>query len=397
MKKILLLTLAGTLLTATLAFAGGRIHGTVHTRDGDAVTGVIRWDRNEAYWDHFLDAQKNDRVRVSNEGGLDLRLFGIRISRAAHGRGWVRSQFSVPFGELRELEAGPGKMVTLSLRNGEQVEVRESGDLGSDMRGLVVTDDRGHETEVEWRDIDRVVFTADPMDDASDRLYGTAVTDMGDFTGFVVWDRDEALPEDILDGDDEDGRRHKIPFGEIRSIETDGKRAAFVTLGSGETLRLDGTNDVDSDNRGIEITISGMGKVELEWKHLQRLDFTPAPRSPEYADYDGGDVLRGTVTTADGTSHTGNIVWDRDESHTWEALDGEIEGVRFQILFGNIVRIDRRSPDGARVRLTDGLELDLTGSNDVGKDNKGIVVHRPDGTEVEITWDEFASAVFLED
>jgi hypothetical protein len=397
MKHVALIAVLGGLaLAAPAAHAGGGgLYGTVTTLSGDSHTGKIRWDKNENYWDDYLDARKNDEVEVAEEGGLDLRVFGLQVLKTTrHGKEHVRSQFSIPVGHIREIEAGHGDLTRITLKNGETVEVRNTGDLGRHMRGVTVTGASGEVTELAWEDLDRVEFAPNP-DTASDdsRLWGTVETSVGSFTGAVVWDRDESEASDILDGD-EGGHRRKIPFGRIESIEPLGKNRARVVLRTGKDMVLSGTNDVNSQNRGIEVTLEGLGKVEVGWEQLRKVTFTSAPDSRGYDAFDGGAPIRGVVTTRDGREMRGEVIWDRDERRTWESLDGEMRGVKFQILFGNIARIDRASEASAKVTMRDGLSFDLSGSNDVNDENKGIGVIAPDGTSTEVTWEELASVDF---
>jgi len=397
MKHVaLIVVLGGLVLGARAARAGGGgLYGTVTTLGGNSYTGTIRWDKNENYWDDYLDARKNDDVEVAEEGGLDLRVFGLQVLKTTrHGKEHVRSQFTIPMGHIRSIEAGHGDLTRITIKDGETVEARNTGDLGGNMRGVTVTGASGETRELAWKDLDRVEFAPNP-DPASDstRLWGTVETTVGSFTGAVVWDRDESEDSDILDGD-RDGRRERIPFGSIAGIEPMGKSRARVVLRTGKEMVLSGTNDVNSENRGIEVTLEGLGKVEVGWEALRKVTFTPAPASRGYDAFDGGAPIRGTVTTRDGRALTGTVIWDRDERRTWESLDGEMRGVKFQILFGNIARIDRASEASARVTMRDGLSFELSGSNDVNDENKGIEVVAPDGTSTEVDWNDLASVEF---
>jgi len=65
--------LTGVVITAILmaaeAFGGGEIYGTIHTTRGETLTGPIRWDRNENFWDDELNASKRERIKQEEEGG----------------------------------------------------------------------------------------------------------------------------------------------------------------------------------------------------------------------------------------------------------------------------------------------------------------------------------------
>ena len=157
---------------------------------------------------------------------------------------------------------------------------------------------------------------------------------------------------------------------------------------------MEGTNDVNDSNRGINVIVSGLGSVEVTWEEFRSLELTPAPPSPSYADYDGGRALTGTLQMANGVSMSGRIVWDQDEAFNWETLDGASEGVEYSIPFMNIVSIEKVSDDVARVRLQDGRELLLADSNDVNLENKGIRIMPAAGSEVQIDWKTFRQVTF---
>jgi hypothetical protein len=158
-------------------------------------------------------------------------------------------------------------------------------------------------------------------------------------------------------------------------------------------LVLTGTNDVDHNHRGIIVTIPGLGSVELDYENVKRVEFDEAPASEPYGEFDGGRELAGTVQLRRGGPVSGRIVWDRDESNTWELLNGEDGHVGYNIPFTNVRSIKPLGSDASEVVLTDGRTLRLSGSN-VDADNKGLIVTKEDGTSVELGWDEIRSVEF---
>jgi hypothetical protein len=212
-----------------------------------------------------------------------------------------------------------------------------------------------------------------------------------DFTGYVTWDVDEIYSTDVLDGD-ADGRRMKIPFGEITAIERYSSWGSKITLTSGETVILEGTNDVDSSIGGIEVSDATLGSVKLDWDEFDRVSFHGTDDEVAAANFDGGAPLRGTVVTMDGERYSGQIVWDADEMYTWEMLNGDIRDIEFHIEFGNIAGI-MKTNSGAQVTLRDGRMFDLSGSNDVDRGNRGILI-RTDGRDFEVDWSDFAEVSF---
>ena len=69
--------------------------------------------------------------------------------------------------------------------------------------------------------------------------------------------------------------------------------------------------------------------------------------------------------------------------------------MEFDIEFGLIKSIEKRSSRSSLVTVLDGRTFRLRGSNDVDDDNKGIFVTLKDGSVEEILWEEFASVEFV--
>lgn len=344
--------------------ASDRLYGVVTTRGGDRHEGFLRWDRNEGSWSDVLDANKTTDGRTTRAG--------------------------IRFGHVHTLERLGRSEGLITLRSGEQVVLSGGAtDLGSGLRALRV--DRAGEGEIVlgWDDLAAVEFLPAPVEahPTEGRIRGTLETRLGhSFRGAIAWDVDEIYAGDILDGD-LDGERQRIPFGEIASIERHGSRAARVVLRSGEEMILDGTNDVDRSISGISVSDPGLGEVKVDWDAFDRVVFDDVDAAAPELAFDGGRPIEGTVVTENGERIAGRIVWDADEAYTWEMLNGEDDGVAFQIEFGRIARIERTFT-GARVELRDGRIFELSGSNDVDDGNRGVLVER--GAErVRVRWDDF--------
>jgi hypothetical protein len=393
-----------------------RIWGRVYLTSGDVVEGFIRWDRNEANWADILDGSKeippeNYQIWLdANEAGERpvrmLELKGYRITWDEEDPDFPSSAASgVRFGHLDELIVTGEDEVEVVLRSGVRVGLSGgSTDIGPSIRELIVTERSGRTRELEWEDLDRIDFFAAPPDAsaASPRLYGTVQDDRRrSYTGYISWDLDEIFEADTLDGDDEDGDRHRIPFTEIRSI-VGHRRGSEVTLKSGRTLELDGSNDVERGNRGIQISDPELGMIEVEWDEFASIRFEEAPAPRGYDAFDGGHPLMGTVLLRGGEELTGHLHWDADEQWSWEFLDGERDDVAFTIEFGKIARVERDELLGARVTLRDGRTFELEDGNDVDWDNKGLLIAPPDaapgavpdGRWRYVFWDEVVEVRF---
>ena len=387
--------IAALVLVAAFALpvgAGGEIYGTIHLEDGCSLTGPIRWDLNEVFWDDVLDAEKQEQVWVEGSSSK-VEVFGITFGD--NDGYWTHHPFKIQFGNLASLERRGSDRVRAVLKSGEKINVRPAGtDLGESMRGLVVTDRDEGEVELTWDEVDLVEFAAGPGEGLNaERLYGTVECKARAFTGFISWDKDEALTSDLLNGESNDDE-HEIPFGDIQRIERSGSRASRVTLQDGSTLRLEGTNDVNDENRGIEVLVPDLGVVKIPWDEFDEVTFQPAPPSRRYEDFDGGQRLYGTLTDDLGDTYTGYVMWDLDEQYTWEFLDGECDDLEFELPYTWIKSIHRDSRRAAEVELKNGERYLLTDSNDVDNDNKGIVIELPDGDEMEFDWYDFRSLEF---
>ena len=393
-----------------------RLYGRVTTAGGDVLEGYLRWDRNEASWADFLDGEKElPRAYFAEAEALDpvyaearrrersMEAFGVRITWDVDDDAEPELATSaVRFGRLSWLVVVDDRRARLGLKDGSEVELRaSSSDLGRSLRDLIVDDaDRGR-VELEWRDIDRIEFMEAPRGAGpprEERMHGTLVTRGGmELTGYVAWDIDEVFASDELDGEAADGEDRAIAFGEIAAIERDSRRSARVVLHTGEELILRGTNDVNDENRGIEVTDAELGRAIVPWDELDVLTFhAPETAAAPYEGFEAGGALRATVTTEAGETVEGAMRWDNDEVAGWELLDGRMDGIDLDVELDRIRAIEKLADGrGVRVTLRDGRTLELDGSNDVDRANKGIFVTPDDGVTVLVKWDEFASLVLV--
>lgn len=342
-----------------------RIYGTVHTRTGAPVTGFLRWDRNEGSWTDLLDANKY-------VDGSSSFVSGIR------------------FGHIQSIRPLGRHNALFTLRSGQEVGMTsENSDLGAALRALTVTGPTGTLAEFEWQDIESVEFERAPRRESPDnnRLHGTLTTRSGlALTGYITWDVDEIYSTDELDGD-ADGREYEIPFGAIRSISRRGAMSARVGLHSGEELVLSGSKDVNRRNGGISVSDPDLGQVKVPWDEFDNVAFHGTADEARLDHFDGGHPIEGTVVTESGDELSGTIRWDQDETHSWEMLNGQAGRADFRVEFGQIARIEKASR-GSHVTLKDGRTFDLSGSNDVNRENRGIVVESG-GQSYTVTWDDF--------
>jgi len=410
-------TKLGALLALLLTVEAGqdpgleRLYGRVYTAEGEVIEGFLRWDRNGASWTDYLDGSKEIPLEYIREAeNLDpefaaqqrdarsIVAFGTRIM-------WDEDDESEPFatdagirfGHVTSLLAVDNRTALLGLRGGGEIQLRSSStDIGRSMRRLDIDVPGEDLVSLRWRELDRIEFlpVPDGLTPSARRLYGT-VTTWGDleFTGNIAWDRDEILSTDILDG--REGREdYEIPFSDIEAIDWESSRSSLVTLRSGEVHELRGTNDVNRENRGIEISDVGFGRAIVHWEDFKSIRFHDPVRDLEWPDFDPASLLRGTVYARDGRIIEGEIRWDNDETQRWETLDGWSGDTEFDIEFGAIASITRLDEERVSVTLLDGRTFELDGAQDVDEDNQGIYVKAEGRTRRLIRWRDFDRVVF---
>lgn len=376
------------------------LYGRVITEDGDIYEGYIRWDRNEVGWHDILDGSKV--IRSNQEKDLDedrtrIRIFGITIYE--DGGDYRTRTSGIRMGHISSIEPLGGNSALLTLLNGDKVEFRNgASDIGNDNKGIEVTTSNMDKVVLKWGDVERIEFldhvpAASP--ESLKRLYGQLVTRDGfEFTGFICWDVDEALPGDILDGDDEDKERRKIRFSNIESISRNSSSSALVRLLNQDELVLRGTNDVNSSNRGILVLDPNLGQVRVSWSSFDEVVFLDYDARSIDADFPEIYSITGKVYTRDGDLFSGSIRWDNDESESWELINGEMEDIEFDIELGHIRSIQRLSSRSSEITLHDGRVFELRGSNDVNDENDGIYIIEDTGEEYRINWRDFEKVVF---
>jgi len=395
--------LAALLLTAPVAAgaqqdARGFLYGTVETDSGNRYTGLLRWGREEAFWDDHFNATKPDEPATGRlpEGyhpsSRKVEVFGLEVS-GPWDRAWATRQFVARFGDIAEIEPGRGDRAEVRMKSGTVYRLDGgSNDMGATIH---VVDASLGQVDVEWRRIRSIRFAPAPggLRPAEQRLHAKVRTSVGDFEGYLQWDKEEALTGDKLDGETDDGKV-SIEMGKIRAISRRGRRAVTLELVDGRRLEVSGSNDVDSSNRGICVEDARFGRVEIPWDVFERAELSVAPDSGRgYEEYPPGRPLSARVTARDGRTASGRIAFDLDETESWELLDGAQDDVAYAIPFDRIATISPLGRQRSEVVLASGVKLRLEGPTDVSEDNAGIAFlgpERPEGAPAYLPWDEVA-------
>lgn len=373
------------------------IYGTITTEDDETYTGQIRWGKEEAFWyDHFNSTKiENDNlIYLSRQELRELEKNDSWVSTSWFG--WSRNRyynndhnhsFTCQFGDIQSIQPQRGSRVRVQLRNGETLRLSGgSNDIGATVR---IHDSELGVIRLDWDNISDITFEKAPATIESAYgapLYGTVETTAGDFTGYIQWDHDERLAEDELNGDSKGGELD-IPFGKIKVIEKN-RRGSRVTMQSGRTFNLYGSNDVDADNRGIIVNIMGMGRVDIPWDEFHQVTFTDIPANQTLETYNESKPLSGSVITLDGETYSGNLIYDLDETFDLEILDGENDRLEYSLPFRYIQTIKPKNDRATYVTLRNGEKLLLEDKVDVTDENDGILVSTSDDDYEYIPWSE---------
>lgn len=407
--RILLGCALASILGAAAGDDGGQLYGTVVLRDGGEVSGALRWDGEEVLWIHHFNGRKagtydldqlaaRDREAILGRlPGPQLEINGrvVELARWLGGGGELKpQQFGIEFGAIAEVVPGGRDRASIRLRDGSVIEAEGgSNDLG-DPDLEVLTGD-GARRKIDWDDVERIRFAPAPAGSSRfpTHLYGRVETEIGAFEGFVEWDNDERRADERLDGE-VDGVDEEIAFGSIRSIAKEGT-GSRVILVDGVSKLMTGTNDVNAENRGIIVTGPEFGQVDIPWSAFQVVTFGRAPDDlPRFQDFAQVGPLRGTAIARDGNRLTGAVVFDLDQAHQGESLEGRAGGVLYRIPLRLIAALEPLDHRSTRVELRSGAEVVLGVRNDVTEDNSGLVVRTADGTLTYLPWSDLKRLEF---
>ncbi|MCG8606175.1 hypothetical protein MJD09_14460, partial [bacterium] len=373
----------------------GFIYGRVTSTNNNVYQGAIRWGKEETFWTDMFNATKVhnsiDQYLSHNEMESLQDFLGSGRRSRRRSRNWPgidTHEFKCRFGDIQRMDMSRGKRVLLTFKNGEEMEVSGSGDIGATIK---IMDEELGKVDLKWRRIESVEFLPTPRNldqKFGDPLYGVVSTRRGRFEGFIQWDHEECVSRDVLDGTHEDGKM-SIEFGKIKSIVKQ-RRGSLVTLKSGREFYLKGSNDVNSENRGIVIRDPRIGKILVGWRDFEEVIFDNEIRDsgPSYKDFEDARDLEGEVFTQDGESISGRIIYDIDEARDFEILDGQNGHTKFRIAFRDIESIVPRGRHHSIVRLKSGVELDLEDSRDVNRNNDGVIILSGGNRVTLVRWEE---------
>lgn len=256
---------------------------------------------------------------------------------------------------------------------------------------------------------------------ATGRIYGKVLTTEDEiFEGWIRWDKHETYWDDYLDAtkkyfistdlddelllkiygpfkvyrDEKEFRTNStigLQFGHINRIVKKSNHSALIELKDGRQLKVTGSGtDIGNSNRGIEIDDLNFGKITINWKSFESVEFMEERKNyKKQKKNDEAYRLYGIVETRNDEIFEGYIMWDNDETLSADILNGKYRGRDMEIPFEKIKSIRRDSNVASIVELQNGTRITMTGSNDVGRGHRGIIVKDLHYGELHVPWSAF--------
>lgn len=383
----------------------GLLYGRVETVEDQIWEGVLRWGREEAFWDDLFLSQKKSDPRLftyltgdeirnlepgSKDDEIDWSFWGLWKPRYPSGQHVFRCRF----GDIARLRITGPEQAQLTFRDGSTQAVFGGGSTGKELH---IFDEDEVETRVDWDRIKEITFLPTPPFARSDRVrpvYGAVFTPQGAFEGFIHWDDEERLTIDVLEGKNQRGKVSYL-FGEIQEIRQleDSSR---ITTFDGRTRVLGGSDDFGSGNHDIIVKSLELGHVRIPWDQFRFARFFESPPtfSPGYHDFEEPQRLCATVGLIDGETLSGTIVFDLDERLDLETIEGIKEGIYYHIPIRNIRQMERRNHHVAAITLRNGDQLFLGEEHDLTDANWGLLIWEGDDLPTYVPWREVSTLNF---
>lgn len=387
-SKFILTALICFLLTSFQAEAQTgdfRIFGRITTIENQTHTGYITWGKDKMFWIDFFSASKPNnpyRHYFDRNSGVLFQNNGVTTDQPViHG-------FTCRFGNIKKIRITGRNQIELQVKDGNSIELDKGSfnDIGCSI--AVYSSDYGV-TKLPWEKISEIEFMA--SDQPTDVKYnipitGIVKTNQGIYKGFVQWDSDEKNHEGTLDGKSQNGDI-SITFGHIRRIEKK-NNSCDVALFSGREMNVWGSNDVNSQNRGVLVNMPGVGLVTIPWGNFESFEAVDLKdiKYLSYKDFKKPTRIQGTIQTQKGETFAGIMAYDLDEAMDFEVLDGKNDNITYTIPFKFIKTIEPKNYRYSFVTLKNGSALSLGDNVDVNYDNSGILLFQKSDEPMYFTW-----------
>lgn len=386
----------------------GYIYGEVVLKNKQKYTGPIKWSGGQRLWSDVLSVTKSTNKNIfkyldesqikrlsSEEGGrkIDWQFMSLWEDKLPRRK----KEILCRFGDIYFIHVTGSNKAEVYLKNGGKVRVEPYKDEASELGNNIVVFAEGNSKTIKWDDISRVNFQstpASPLPGLRTPLYGTVYTSHGPLTGFIKWNGDKYADSHKLAGKTAQNAFVSYSFATIAKIEKQNNQA-LVQLRSGEKVILGASNDIGSSNKGIVVMHPQYGRVLVEWKAFRSLVLQAQPASGlAYEDYPKASRLSAALTTTDNRIYQGTCIFDLDEEWDAEILDGNKDGLYYQIPFYNISKIAPYKQHYSQIWLKNNTSLVLGWANDVSDKNWGVLIWLPNKKYQYIPWNEIKELSF---
>ncbi|WP_316810000.1 hypothetical protein [Pedobacter heparinus] len=384
----------------------GFIYGEIKLKNKQIYTGQIRWSGGQMLWTDILLVAKqvNPNLRYLSEYQLknlskdgvepviDWKFMNLWKDKYPERKSEILSRF----GDIALIHVTGLKEAQLYYKSGAKIRVtvdeQESRHLGKD---IVVYNNELVNT-IKWSAISTIRFFAGPSrlnHLKGNPLYGTVMTTKGAFSGFIQWDKMKYLDNQYLEGMLNGEKRMQYVFADIAAMERFNK-GATVSLKSGKEVYLTDDRDVSAANGGIVVMHPQWGRVIVSWKAFRSLQLERVPDNIGYDAYASPKKIYATVSTRDKKIYKGNCVFDMDEEWNCDLMEGNKDGMYYQLPFKYISKMSPMGQSYSNVTLNDGRELILGHHNDVTAKNWGILVWQANSENKYIPWNMITEISF---
>jgi hypothetical protein len=405
-RHVLTLILLFTTVTPALSQYEGLMYGEIVLKDKTSLVGSIRWSGGQMLWTDILLVSKSNPnvIRYLNKeqlselsdqkttAGFDWQFMSLWKDK------WPERQKEIlcRFGDIASVHVTGSSQAQLYFKSGHKLRVttndQENRHLGKD---IYIYDQ--FLRKIQWNSISRINFKPGPENFKpfdGRPLYGTVATSEGNLTGFIQWDKTKFLSTQKLAGETNTlNKRLEYNFETIAAIEKRDK-GAIVRFVNDKKAFLKNSRDVSSTNRGIVVMNPVWGRAIVSWESFKSVVFTAVPGNPGYQSYIKPKRIYASVSTRDKKLFKGNCSFDLDEEWNMELLEGNGNGINYQIPFKYISAIEVLNQEQSKVTLKDKRVMIMSNHNDVTDKNWGIIIWLANSEYQYIPWNKVNKIAF---
>lgn len=406
LRHVLTLLLVFAVITPVLSQYDGLMYGEIVLKDKTALVGSIRWSGGQMLWTDILLVSKAtpnvikylDKEQLSElsdqkaTAGLDWQFMSLWKDKLPERQ----KEILCRFGDISSVHVTGTTQAQLYFKNGHKLRVatndQENRHLGKD---IYIYDQ--FLRKIKWNNISRINFKQTPENFKpfnGKPLYGTIKTSSGSLTGYIQWDKNKFLSTQKLTGETNTStEKLAYKFGTIAGIEKRDK-GAIIKFINDEKVFLKNNRDVNNTNRGIVVMNPVWGRAIVNWDVFQSIVFTPVPDNLGYQVFMQPKRIYAIVSTTDNKLFKGNCSFDLDEEWDMELLEGNSNGIKYQIPFKHISSIEVLNQEQSKVILKDNRVVIMSNHNDVTDKNWGIIIWLANSNYQYIPWNKVNKIVF---